>query len=71
MSDDARKRHQIALFVILAVILLLSFLLAESLEPPRQREPTGRWTGRPMVAIAGEAAQPALPGDAPARVPSG
>lgn len=68
MSDDARKRHQIALAIILAVILVLSFLLAESLEPPRLGEPaTGLGTGRPTGAMAGESAQPAMPGNASVR----
>mgnify|MGYP000082516742 CR=1 FL=1 len=68
MSDDARKRHQIALAIILALILVLSFLLAESLEPPRLGEPaTGLGTGRPTGAMADEPAQPALPGNAAVR----
>lgn len=67
MSDDARKRHQIALAIILAVILVLSFLLAESLEPPRQGEPaTGLGRGRLPGVMASEPAQEALPGNAAA-----
>ncbi|MCL6431294.1 MAG: hypothetical protein K6V36_10640 [Anaerolineae bacterium] len=71
MSDDARRRHQIALVVILAVITVLSFLLAESLEPPRESlSVTGDEVRRPAESmVSGVACVPspggALVGDAP------
>ncbi len=72
MSDDARRRHQIALVIILTVITALSFLLAESLEPPRESQPAmGGEVRRPAESMVSRAACVPSPGAALPGVASG